>query len=208
MTRDVLLPLEADESPLTAVRFPAAVKIVSRDLLHKSDIGAVVLNVGDEAQLRAAATQVVERARRARPDARLSGVLACEMVPDGVEVIVGAINDPGFGPVIALGMGGIFTEMLDDFTYGIAPFGRAEALRMINGLRARKVFDGLRGRTARDVDALVDTLVRVSGLAWQLRDRLVEMDINPLLVRARGQGVVAADAVLSLRDGAPHETRR
>jgi len=208
VTRDVLLPLEADESPFTAVRFPAAVKIVSRDLLHKSDIGAVVLNVGDEAQLRAAATQVVERSRRARPDARLSGVLACEMVPDGVEVIVGAINDLGFGPVIALGMGGIFTETLDDVTYGIAPFGRAEALRMINGLRARTLFDGLRGRTARDVDALVDTLVRVSGLAWQLRDRLVEMDINPLLVRARGHGVVAADAVLSLRDGTTHEMRR
>jgi acyl-CoA synthetase (NDP forming) len=149
--------------------------------------------------LRAAATQVVERARLARPDARLSGVLACEMVPDGMEVIVGAINDTGFGPVIALGLGGVFTEMLDDVTYGIAPFGRAEALRMINGLR---------GRTARDVDALVDALVRASGLAWQLRDRLVEMDINPLLVRARGHGVVAADAVISLRDGASRETRQ
>src|SRR5690606_10619827 len=144
---------DADESSFAGIHFPAAVKIASRDLLHKSDIGGVVLNVGDEAQLRAAATQVVERARRARPDAQLSGVLACEMIPDGVEVIVGAINDPGFGPVIALGMGGVFTEMLDDVGYGIAPFGQGEALRMIDGLRGRKVFDGLRGRPASDVEA-------------------------------------------------------
>ncbi|MCC6610363.1 MAG: acetate--CoA ligase family protein [Burkholderiales bacterium] len=197
VTRDVLLPVEPPIADVARVRFPVALKLVSRDIAHKSDIGAVRLNV-TERQFAEAAADIVARARRAAPDARMGGLLACEMVTDGIETIVGVVNDPAFGPVVAFGLGGVLAETLRDVTYRVAPFGKDEARRMILELRAAAIFDGLRGCPPADVDALVHTLVRVASLAWALRGRLAEMDINPLLVRPRGSGAVAADALVVL----------
>jgi acetate---CoA ligase (ADP-forming) len=198
VTHDVLLPLEPSARDLAPVRFPAALKLVSRDIAHKSDIGAVRLNVTQDA-LPAVAAEIVSRARRAVPQANLRGLLACEMVTDGIETIVGVVNDAAFGPVVAFGLGGVLAETLKDVTYRVAPFGEDQARGMISELRGGAVFDGVRGRPAADTDALVQTLVRVGALAWALRDRLAEVDINPLLVRPRGSGVVAADALVVLR---------
>ena len=113
-------------------------------------------------------------------------------------MIVGVINDPSFGPVVAFGLGGIMAETIHDVTYRVAPFDKKEALSMVREIRGAKLFDGLRGQPPRDIDALVDLLVNVSKMAWQLRDRLQEMDINPVLVRPMGQGVVAVDALVVL----------
>jgi acyl-CoA synthetase (NDP forming) len=110
--------------------------------------------------------------------------------------------------VVAFGLGGIYTEVLRDVAYRVAPFGLQEAHSMIRELRARAIFDGIRGKPALDVDALATTLVRISELAWTLRERLVEMDVNPLLVRPRGLGVIAADALLVLRAGATTEVQK
>ncbi|MEO8441346.1 MAG: acetate--CoA ligase family protein, partial [Betaproteobacteria bacterium] len=198
VTRDVLLPLAPAPGDLDGVYFPAALKLVSRDVPHKSDIGAVRLNVGRDECLRVA-SEIVERARQAVPGATISGLLACEMVSDGIETIVGVVNDASFGPVVAFGLGGVFAETLKDVTYRVAPFGLDDAKAMISELRAHAMFEGVRGRPPADVDALAYALVRVSALAWALRERLAEMDINPLLVRPRGSGVVAADALLVLR---------
>jgi acyl-CoA synthetase (NDP forming) len=121
------------------------------------------------------------------------------MVSDGLEAIVGVVNDPVFGPVVAFGLGGVLVEALNDVSYRVAPFGLEEARAMIGELKARAVLDGGRGAAPRDLEALCAALVQVSALAWQLRDRLAELDINPLLVRPRGQGVVAADALIVLR---------
>ncbi|MCC6532261.1 MAG: acetate--CoA ligase family protein [Burkholderiales bacterium] len=199
VTRDTVLPADEVSGGLDALRFPIALKVLSPDIAHKTDIGAVRLGVADAAQLRHAAKEILGRVRTARPDARITGLLACEMVEDGLEIIVGVVNDAGFGPVVALGLGGVLAETVDDVTYRVAPFGAADAVRMLTELRAHRVFDGVRGREPRDVDALVAVLVHVSELAWSLRDRVVEMDINPLMVMAKGKGVVAADALVVLR---------
>lgn len=198
VTRDRLLPLEPGAFGDDLV-FPVVLKIVSPDIAHKSDIGAVRLGITNAQELAEAAAGIVARARLAAPQARLDGLLAAEMVQDGVETIVGVVNDAAFGPVVVFGLGGVFAETLRDVTYRIAPFGLEEARMMIAELKGRAIFDGVRGRPALDVEALALALVRVAELAWVLRDRLQEMDINPLLVRPRGSGVIAADALVILR---------
>jgi len=199
VTNDRLLPLAPDIGACAGLSFPLALKIVSPDIAHKTDIGGVRLNIGNARELLLAASEIAADARRAMPQARLTGLLASEMVSDAVETIVGVMNDAAFGPVVAVGLGGTLTEALHDVAYRVAPFGVEEARAMLNELRARPIFDGVRGAAPRDVDALALTLVRMSELAWRLRDRLVEMDINPLLVRGEGLGVVAADALIVLR---------
>jgi len=196
---DVLLPPDEKAVLPRGMRYPVAVKIVSRQIAHKSDVGAVRLNVRDAAALAQAMTDVVESARQARPDAPLDSVLVSEMITDGIETLIGIVNDPVFGPVVVVGLGGVLAEVLRDVSYRIAPFGLDDAHAMIKELRAHTVFDGVRGRPAADVAALAKALVQVSALAWQLRDRIVELDINPLLVRPHGLGVVAADALVVLR---------
>ena len=199
VTRDVFIAANRVSEPQADVRYPVAVKIVSRDIAHKSDIGGVRLGVNSAAELASVAGEIVANARNARPDARVSGVLACEMVEDALETIVGVVNDPAFGPVVALGIGGVFAESLRDVTFRLAPFGADTARRMIEELRAREMFTGVRGKPARDIDALAQALAQVSVMAWALRERIAELDINPLLVKAAGQGVVAADALVVLR---------
>jgi hypothetical protein len=121
------------------------------------------------------------------------------MIDDGLETIVGVVNDAAFGPVVALGLGGVLAESLRDVTFRIAPFGLDSARKMIGELRAASIFGGVRGKPARDVEALAHTLVRIASMAWILRSRIAEIDINPLLVRPQGAGVVAADALIVLR---------
>jgi acetate---CoA ligase (ADP-forming) len=204
VTNDWLLPLEPGPA-CDNLSYPLVLKIVSPDVAHKTDVGAVRLGIADSTGLATAAREIVTNVRRAMPHARLDGLLASEMISDGVEVIVGVVNDAVFGPVVALGLGGVLTEVMRDVTYRVAPFGLEEAHTMLAELKGRAIFDGVRGRHALDVEALAGTLARISELGWAMRDRLAEMDINPLLVRPRGYGVVAADAFVVLRasPGAP-----
>ena len=194
VTRDVLLPIGSTATD--GLRYPVAVKIVSRDIPHKTDIGGVKLNVADGKQLNAAVAEVTANARRAAPAAQLDGILISEMAT-GVETIVGVVNDPGFGPVVAFGIGGVYTEAVKDIAYRVAPFGIEDARAMIGELRMRALFNGQRGRPPCDIEAIAKILVQVSELAWQLRDRLQEMDINPVF--AGPKGAVAADALIILR---------
>jgi len=198
VTRDHVLAHGFDQVPAD-IAFPVAVKILSRDISHKTDIGGVRLNVRNADQLRNAAAEIMSNARRWSPEARLDGLLVSEMAGRGVEMIVGVVNDPIFGPVVALGLGGVLAQALKDVTYRIAPFGLEDAHGMIRELRSSAVLDGMRGHPASDVDALAQTLVNVSRLAWRLKGRLAEMDINPLLVRPVGGGIVALDALVMLR---------
>jgi acetyltransferase len=197
VTQDVLVAQGA--AAPADVKFPLAVKVASRDIAHKSDIGGVRLNVRDAAQLEKAIAEVLANAKRAAPKANIAGVLVSEMIGDGLETIVGVVNDPCFGPVVAFGLGGILAETIRDVTYRVAPFDKVEALAMVREIRGAKLFDGVRGQPARDVDALADLLAAVAEMAWLLRDRIAEMDINPVLVRPAGKGVAAADALLVLR---------
>jgi acetyltransferase len=197
VTQDVLVAQGA--SVPARMKFPVAVKVASRDIAHKSDIGGVRLNVQDKAQLDKAMTEVLANAKRAAPKASIAGVLVSGMITDGLETIVGVVNDACFGPVVAFGLGGILAETIRDVTYRVAPFDKVEALAMVREIRGAKLFDGVRGQPARDVEALADLLVTVSEMAWLTRERVAEMDINPVLVRPVGQGVVAADALVVLK---------
>jgi acyl-CoA synthetase (NDP forming) len=179
--------------------FPLAVKIESPDVPHKTEAGAVRLNIGDLAALKQAAREVVAAAEKHRPGARIEGVLVQEMA-SGLEVIVGAVNDPYFGPTVAFGLGGIFTELIKDVTHRFAPFDLETAREMISEIRGAALFSGYRGRPALDTGALAETLARISCLIADHAERIAEIDVNPLFVRPAGQGVVAADALIVLKN--------
>ena len=173
VTRDVLLDANVAVKQLPeGMKFPVAVKIVSRDIAHKSDIGGVKLSITDNAQLERAVAKVVANAKQAAPAAAIAGVLVSEMVSDGLETIIGVLNDPVFGPIVVFGLGGVLAETLRDTTYRVAPFDTETAREMIGELRASPIFAGLRGQAPRDVDALAKTLTRVSEFVWLRRDLL------------------------------------
>ena len=200
VTTDRLLPAAVvNAEDVVGASFPVALKIVSRDVPHKSEIGGVHLNIRNAAELAAASRDMLDRVQRGAPAARVDGLLVSEMISDGIETIAGVVNDSVFGPVVAFGLGGMFAETLNDITYRLAPFDSETAREMVAELRASPILSGVRGKPPGDLEALVQTLVAISELAWQLRDSLQEMDINPLLVLPAGRGVVAADALLRFR---------
>ncbi len=181
---------------VTKLTPPFAVKVVSRDIAHKSDAGGVKLGLKDVLSAEQAAKDVIKAAQKYAPKAKIDGVLVSEMA-SGIEAIVGVVNDPAFGPCVAVGLGGVLTEVLKDVTFRVAPFGIETARDMIAELRGAKLFDGYRGQPAGDKEALAHMLVEVSRMAWALRERLAELDINPVFVSK--DGVVAADALIVLK---------
>jgi acetyltransferase len=203
---EALVPVDAlADAPGIArgIDGPYAVKIVSADIPHKSDIGGVRLSVPAGAPLQAAIEGVVAACRERAPAARLQGVLVSEMVTDGFELLVGVLDEPAVGPVIVLGQGGVFAEAMGDSTCRVAPIDAAEARAMVDELRCAPILRGARGLPALDIDAVVEVLVDVSAFAWAHRGVLAELDINPLFVRPTGRGVVAADALVVTHAPAP-----
>jgi len=198
IAKEMLLPAGADAA-LAAARLvpPYAVKIVSRDIPHKTEVGGVKLAVSKDG-LGDAVRSVTQSALAAKPGAKVDGVLVSEMA-QGIEVLIGVINDESFGPTIALALGGVLTEVLKDVSYRIAPFDLETAREMIAELRGARLFDGYRGAPPADKEALAQTLVAVGQMAAALGPRLKELDINPVFVGAEGAGVVAADALLILK---------
>lgn len=198
VAREVVLPADTNKPAALDLNFPVAVKLLSRDVAHKSEVGGVVLGVSSLDGVAHAIRAIRAKLTRHNPDANIDGFIVAEIITDGLETLVGVLRDPSFGPVVAVGLGGVMAEALKDVAYRVAPFGIDEARAMIGDLRAAALFGEFRGRGALDVDALADTLARVSALAAQ-EARIAELDINPLFVRPRGQGVVAADALVVLR---------
>ncbi len=198
-TREVLVATGADIDAATAgLNPPFAVKVLASAISHKSDVGGVKLGVGAGPALAKAAAAVVANARAAVPEAQIDGVLVAEMA-SGLELLVGVINDPVFGPVVAFGLGGVMTEILGDVTYRIAPFDLETANDMIAELKGARLFDGYRGSPMTDKQALARLLVEVSRMAMALQERIGEIDINPVFVGSTGNGVIAADALIVLR---------
>jgi acyl-CoA synthetase (NDP forming) len=177
-----------------AVGYPVVAKIVSPDILHKTDIGGVKLNLADAQAVGEAFDAIMAAAKRAEPKARLDGVMITPMVKGGVECIIGVHRDPVFGPTVLVGLGGVLVEVLKDVSFRVAPFGVDEAHRMIRELRGYKMLEGVRGAAPADVDALADALAKLSAFAAANADTVESIDINPLLVRERG--AVALDAVI------------
>jgi acetate---CoA ligase (ADP-forming) len=190
---------EAAVAAAEGLGFPVALKVDSPDILHKTEAGVVRLNLGDMAQVRTAYAEIMANAKAYAPQARITGVSVQEMVGDGVEVIIGVNCDPQLGPVLLFGSGGVMVEVYNDVALRRCPITRAEAEAMITQVKGARLLQGFRGRPAADIEALADTLVRVSHLAMHLEGHLAELDINPLMVLPSGQGAKAVDALVVLR---------
>ncbi len=178
---------------------PAVLKIVSPDIQHKTEIGGVVLDVRGGVAARAGFDTLMERARARAPAARLDGVLVAPMAETGVEAILGVQRDPVFGPVVMLGLGGVFVEVLRDVTFRLAPFDAAQARRMIAELKGAAVFDGVRGAPPADVDALAEALAALSRFAAANARWVETIDVNPFVVLPQGAGALALDALIAAR---------
>ncbi len=173
-----------------------AMKVVSPAIPHKSDLGLVALGVEGKSSARRAFSQLMGRARATRPDADIDGVVVQRMVTDGVvEAIVGITRQAPFGPTIVAGLGGLFVEVLEDVSFGVPPFPRHHARSMIERLRGAALLKGARGRPPADVAALVDTIMNLQRMVIDIGDRIESLDVNPLIVRPEGHGVVAVDAL-------------
>lgn len=181
------------------IGFPVAMKVASADLPHKTEVGAVQLGVQSPDGAERAYGELLAAARQHCPDAAVDGVLVEELVAGGVEAIVGAIDDAQFGPTVLFGLGGVFAEIMKDTSLRVAPIDRAEALEMIREVKGFPLLDGARGRPKADVEALADVLMRVSELAVRYAGQLAELDLNPVMVLPRGQGVRAVDALITRR---------
>ena len=191
----------ADEAARIAAAFggPVAVKLCAPGVLHKTELGGVVLDVSGAAEAREAFRTVTARARAADPPVRIEGALVAPMVTGGVETILGVRNDPTFGPVVLFGLGGTLVEVIDDVSFRVAPFGEAEARRLIAETRAGKVLRGARGKGPYDVAALAAALSRLSVFAVAHGGRIDSAEINPFVVLPEGRGAVALDAVIVAR---------
>jgi acyl-CoA synthetase (NDP forming) len=191
----------ADEAVEIAARIGGAVamKVSSAAIQHKTEIGGVKLGLSDPEEIRAAFEALKAATLRAAPDAPFEGVLVQEMLPPGVEIIVGGFVDPVFGPVVSVGAGGVFTEVLRDVSIALAPVSKARARKMIDGLRSRRMLDGFRGAPPADVDAVADAVARASELLADGADWIAELDVNPLI--AGPDRVAAADALIVRKEG-------
>ena len=197
-----VLPERLAETPQAAAReaaalgFPVALKIVSPDLPHKTEVDGVALGLNGEAAVLEAAEAMLRRVRAAAPAARIEGLLVAPMAGRGTELILGTTQDPVFGPVVMAGLGGIFAEVLRDVAVRPAPVTEAEALDMLRSLRAFPVLDGARGAPRADLPAAAAAIAALSRFAARHRQTVAAIDINPLLVRPAGQGAVALDALI------------
>ncbi len=177
------------------IGYPVVMKIVSPQIIHKSDAGGVKVNIKNEEEAREAFRTIMENARKYKPDADLWGVIIYKMLPLGKEVIVGMIRDPQFGPAIMFGLGGIFVEILKDVSFRVAPVSKEEALEMIKEIKAYPILAGARGEKPVDIDALADMIVRIGEMATELPE-IRELDINPIF--AYEDSAVAVDARMLL----------
>ncbi len=178
------------------IKSPVALKIVSPDILHKTEAQAIRLNLNSKESVAQAYREIIAAALNYRADAKIEGVLVQEMVGQSHEMFVGMVRDPTFGAVMTFGLGGIYVEVLKDLVFRLAPLSRADILEALNELHAMKLLQGVRGQTPADIDALVDCIERVSWLAADCSDNIAEIDINPLCVLAVGQGVRVVDALV------------
>ena len=188
------LAATADEAAGIAgnIGYPVALKIVSPEAVHKTEIGGVALGLGDAAAVARAADKMKARLLSEQPSARLDGFLVQEMVA-GLEMFVGLRDDPQFGPVIVAGLGGVHVEVLRDLAFRLLPIDETEAREMLDSLRGRALLGPFRGQPARDTDALVGAMLAASEVFLGVRDRLADIEINPLIVLAEGEGVRAVD---------------
>jgi acetyltransferase len=200
-TAPILFARSAAAAALAAehVGFPVVLKIESPDITHKSDVGGVALGLANAGDVRAAYERMHSQVAERAPTAKIAGVIVQRMAGAGLEMILGINRDPLFGPVVLCGFGGILVELLKDIVVGIPPLSFEQAREMIERLRGFPILAGVRGKPAADIDSLCHAIVGVSHLAMSLGNQLVGLDINPLIVLPKGEGVIAVDALVEIK---------
>ncbi len=188
-----ILAASAEEAKSIAheLGYPVALKVVSPDITHKSDVGGVVLDLADAASVEAAFASIVENSKRAVPDAVIEGVAVQNMAPAGTEIIVGMTTDPQFGPVVMFGLGGVMVEVMKDVTFRVLPLTERDVRQMVDDIKGRSILDGVRGAPPADVAAIADALLKVAGFVTA-NPEVRELDLNPMLVHDKG--AIAVDA--------------
>jgi acetyl-CoA synthetase (ADP-forming) len=178
-----------------AIGFPAVLKIVSPDIIHKSDIGGVIVCLKNADDVRDGYNQILQNVKKHDPKAKIVGVLVQEMAPSSTEVIVGAIKDPQFGPAIMFGLGGVFVEVLKDVTFRVAPITEDDAYEMIRDVKAYPLLKGYRSTPPADIDAIAKILLSTSRLVMD-HVEIKELDLNPVIVYEKGAKAVDARIIL------------
>ena len=177
------------------IGYPVVLKIVSPDIIHKSDVGGVIVGLKNAQEVRNAYKQILRNVKKHNADAKIVGVLVQEMAPPSTEVIVGAIKDPQFGPALMFGLGGIFVEVLKDVTFRIAPITEDEAREMITEVKAYPLLKGYRNMPQADIEAIVQILLNASRLVMDHQE-IKELDLNPIMVYEKGAKTVDARIIL------------
>ncbi|HJS81516.1 MAG TPA: acetate--CoA ligase family protein, partial [Nitrososphaera sp.] len=191
-----------EEECISAAReigFPVVMKIASPDIIHKSDAGGVKVGVKNDEELLIAFRSIMDSAKKYKADAEIKGVLVQEMVKSAKETILGASQDPTFGPVIMFGLGGIYVEVLKDVVFRVAPIDAREATKMVESIKTIKLLKGVRGEKPSDLNAIADSLQRLSQLLVDFPE-IKEFDINPLLVLEEGKGARVVDSRIILKN--------
>ncbi len=197
VTKDILVNSSKEAGQAAAeIGYPVALKIMSPQLLHKTDIGGLQLNLNSENEVINAFDSIMKRVKEQRPDALVEGILVQEMLKPGLEVIIGVKNDPIFGPAVVFGLGGVFVEVLKDISTRVAPLSEEDAREMIQEIKGNALLKGFRGQKELDLEILVRVIMNVSRLALELKNEIEEIDINPLILYEKGSGAVAADGLV------------
>ena len=179
------------------IGFPVVMKIISDDIVHKSDVKGVALNVNSSEEARNTYTMMIEQVLQIKPEARIKGIQISKMILSGEEVILGIKRDPSFGPIIMFGLGGVYVEVFKDVSFRVAPIDEIIADSMIKQIRSYKILDGIRGKMPHDIAAIRECLIRLSQLALEC-PQIKELDINPLIVLEKTKGCFVADARIML----------
>jgi len=175
--------------------YPLTMKIVSPDILHKSDAGGVKLNIKDKKEAKLAYQEIIFNAKKYNKKAKISGIIVYPMVPQGTEIIIGMMKDPHFGPVIMFGLGGIFVEILKDISFRILPLEERDAEEMIFEIKGFKILQRIRGETPKDIQSIRDVLMKISQLVME-NPEIEEIDLNPIFVFEKALQVVDARIIL------------
>lgn len=179
------------------VRYPIVLKIASPDIIHKSEAKGVKVGLSSELELRQSFGELINNARTYKPDAKILGVTIQEYLPPAREVIVGALQDPSFGPTVMFGLGGVWVEVLEDISFRLAPLSAEDAREMIQEIKGYPVLAGIRGTPPADVGALIDIIQKIGQIAHEFSE-ITEMDLNPIFAFDDGKGAVVADARIIL----------
>jgi len=177
------------------MNFPITMKIVSPDIIHKTDAGGVKLNIKDEKEAKLAYQEIISKAKKYNKEAQIFGVITYSMIPKATEIIIGMMKDPHFGPVIMFGLGGIFVEILKDISFRILPIEERDAEEMITEIKGYEILKGARGDPPRDIQAIKEVLMKISKLTTE-NPEINEIDLNPVFVFEKGLQVVDARMIL------------